>query len=91
MTIKLNQGGRRRRDGSKESLMDGDKERRECCVMKGCRGGEEKMLRGAKRDFIAIITLDGISEAALLTHCLFVCVNMRQHTLILIHSHVLSG
>lgn len=52
-------------------------------MIKGCRGGEERMLReAARREFIAIITLDGLTEAALHTHCLAllcvcVCVNMR--------------
>lgn len=43
-----------------------------------CDGGEEKMLRKAtRRAFIAIITLDGLIEAALHTHCLAcVCVEM---------------
>lgn len=64
--------------------MDGGRVRwRECLmwgrresVMKGCRGGEERMLReAARREFIAIITLDGLTEAALHTHCLApVCV-----------------
>lgn len=49
------------------------------------------MLReAARREFIAIITLDGLSEAALHTHCLalvFVCkYDASHHT----HTHTYS-
>lgn len=62
------------KEGGKEGWTD---EGRRGSVMAGCR--EERMLReAARREFIAIITLDGLSEAALHTHCLPpVCVCVR--------------
>ena len=65
-------------DVRKEGLMDGGREG-------GREGvfdvGKERMLReAARREFIAIITLDGLTEAALHTHCLapvYVCGSMK--------------
>lgn len=38
--------------------------------MEGCRGEEKMPREAARREFLAIITLDGLSEAALHRCCL---------------------